>query len=180
VTLCLDNLAEKGYLKRIPRDGRDVNAAVATEIASEARAEPEDSLAWTCFESEPLERGPHEAQFYKPLADISAALKAFGEQQGRRATCELKQGPCHYSEAETGGASHRIDATLRLVESTVPEFSHGHEAPIADIACNMGYKKDTRDAVKVTSFSYPCSTSLAHVILARTVDRSLAAHISAW
>ncbi|KAG8948429.1 hypothetical protein FRC04_009799 [Tulasnella sp. 424] len=88
-----------------------------------------------------------EEMCFEPLVSICGVL-ADRTLNNRKASSNLVQEPRKYNMVETDGANFKVDAYLRLQQSTMPKMETTSEQHIADLAVPCEYKLKTKDAVQ--------------------------------
>lgn len=120
----------------------DVDIALKALKGAELTTDGDDGLRFSGFPAAPMNiELANEKAMYTPLRDICNALRDLTLTDGRTATCQFRQNPDHYPQAETPGANFRMDASLRLVQSTIPSGAGTRsQHAVADLAAPSEYK----------------------------------------
>ncbi|KAG9048245.1 hypothetical protein FS837_000381, partial [Tulasnella sp. UAMH 9824] len=86
---------------------------------------------------------PNETTRYKPLVEICNVLQGLKLDGRKEATCELVQLPENFPKTETDGGNCKVDAYLKLKNSTMPSFDENSKKklPIADMAVPAEFKR---------------------------------------
>ncbi|KAG9007890.1 hypothetical protein FRB90_009170 [Tulasnella sp. 427] len=87
---------------------------------------------------------PTEEARFKPLIEIIKHLGEFVSEQGRVPSGFLVQEPNKFCQVETAGGNFKIDAYLRLTQSTVPA-ERKLERPLADVVIPCEFKTSRAD-----------------------------------
>ena len=126
----------------------DIKAAVTTlEFANLVRSDG-THIGFTSYSISPFNIVTvNEKKRYEPLVDIANVLQKLTLLDGCKASCQFLQQPNNFNEGETYGPNFKIDALLKLKQSTMPPFSMQSSAiPVADLAVPSEYKTARKDA----------------------------------
>jgi len=129
----------------------DVEAAVTALKAAKLVESDGSRLQFTSYPVSPSNiRTVNEKKRYEPLVAIADVLQKLTLANGREASCQFLQQPDSFNEAETYGANFKIDALLKLRQSTMPPSSvQSSTIPVADLAVPSEYKTTRKDVREV-------------------------------
>ena len=129
----------------------DVEAAVTALKAAKLVESDGSRLQFTSYPVSPSNiRTVNEKKRYEPLVAIADVLQKLTLANGREASCQFLQQPDSFNEAETYSANFKIDALLKLRQSTMPPSSvQSSTIPVADLAVPSEYKTTRKDVREV-------------------------------